>query len=43
MSAAHMNKNDKAEAIKDLEKAAALDPQNAGLKRQLDQLKAGGQ
>ncbi len=41
MSAAHLKKNDKAEAIKDLEKAAALDPQNPGLKRQLDQLKAG--
>ena len=41
MSAAHLKKNDKAEAIKDLEKAAALDPQNPGLKRQLDQLKSG--
>jgi len=39
MSQAHMKKNDKEQAIKDLEKAAALDPQNAGLKRQLDQLK----
>jgi hypothetical protein len=43
MSAAHLKKNDKAEAIKDLEKAAALDPQNAGLKRQLDQLKGATQ
>jgi tetratricopeptide (TPR) repeat protein len=39
MSQAHMKKNDKEQAIKDLERAAALDPQNAGLKRQLDQLK----
>ncbi len=43
MSAAHLKKNDKAEAIKDLEKAAALDPQNPGLKRQLDQLKGATQ
>ena len=46
MSQAHLKKNDKAEAIKDLEKAAALEPQNPGLKRQLDQLKGstpGGQ
>ena len=43
MSAAHLKKNDKAEAIKDLEKAAALDPQNAALKRQLDQLKGATQ
>jgi tetratricopeptide (TPR) repeat protein len=42
MSQAHLKKNDKEQAIKDLEKAAALDPQNAGLKRQLDQLKAAG-
>jgi tetratricopeptide (TPR) repeat protein len=40
MSQAHLKKNDKDQAIKDLEKAAALDPQNTGLKRQLDQLKA---
>jgi len=39
MSAAHLKQNKKDEAIKDLEKAAALDPQNPGLKRQLDQLK----
>jgi tetratricopeptide (TPR) repeat protein len=39
MSQAHLKKNEKEQAIKDLEKAAALDPQNAGLKRQLDQLK----
>ena len=39
MSQAHMKKNDKEAAIKDLEKAAALDPQNAGLRRQLEQLK----
>ncbi len=43
MSAAHLKKGDKAEAIKDLEKAAALDPQNPGLKRQLDQLKGATQ
>lgn len=42
MSQAHLKKNDKPEAIKDLEKAAALEPQNPGLKRQLDQLKASG-
>ena len=39
MSQAHLKKNEKEQAIKDLERAAALDPQNAGLKRQLDQLK----
>jgi tetratricopeptide (TPR) repeat protein len=39
MSQAHLKKNDKEAAIKDLEKAAALDPQNPGLRRQLDQLK----
>ena len=43
MSAAHMKKNDKADAIKDLEKAAAADPQNPQLKRQLDQLKGASQ
>jgi hypothetical protein len=43
MSAAHLKKNDKAEAIKDLEKAAAADPQNPQLKRQLDQLKGASQ
>jgi hypothetical protein len=32
-------KNDTAAAIKSLEKAVELDPQNAPLKRQLDQLK----
>ncbi|HEV3141907.1 MAG TPA: c-type cytochrome [Vicinamibacterales bacterium] len=40
MSQAHMKKNDKDAAIKDLEKAAALDPQNQGLRRQIDQLKS---
>jgi tetratricopeptide (TPR) repeat protein len=39
MSQAHLQKNEKEQAVKDLERAAALDPQNAGLKRQLDQLK----
>jgi tetratricopeptide (TPR) repeat protein len=39
LSQAHLKKNDKDAAIKDLEKAAALDPQNQGLRRQLDQLK----
>ena len=39
MSQAHMKKNDKDAAIKALERAAALDPQNQGLRRQLDQLK----
>jgi tetratricopeptide (TPR) repeat protein len=43
MSAAHLKKGEKADAIKDLEKAAALDPQNPGLKRQLDQLKGATQ
>ncbi|HZT77489.1 MAG TPA: c-type cytochrome [Vicinamibacterales bacterium] len=43
MSAAHLKQNKKDEAIKDLEKAAALDPQNPGLKRQLDQLKGATQ
>ena len=42
MSQAHLKKNDKDAAIKDLEKAAALDPQNQGLRRQLDQLKGPG-
>jgi Photosynthetic reaction centre cytochrome C subunit len=42
MSQAHLKKNDKDQAIKDLERAAALDPQNTGLKRQLDQLKGPG-
>ena len=42
MSQAHLKKNDKDLAIQDLQKAAALDPQNAGLKRQLDQLRATG-
>ena len=40
ISQAHMKKNDKEAAIKALERAAALDPQNQGLRRQLDQLKA---
>jgi len=39
MSQAHLKKNEKEAAIKDLEKAAALDPQNQGLRRQLEQLK----
>ena len=43
MSAAHLKQNKKDEAIKDLEKAAALDPQNPALKRQLDQLKGATQ
>lgn len=43
MSTAHLKRGEKAEAIKDLEKAAALDPQNPGLKRQLDQLKGATQ
>ena len=42
LSQAHMKKNEKDAAIKDLEKAAALDPQNQGLRRQLDQLKGPG-
>jgi len=42
MSQAHLKQNKKEDAIKDLEKAAALDPQNAALKRQLDQLKGPG-
>jgi len=43
MSQAHLKQNKKDDAIKDLEKAAALDPQNPGLKRQLDQLKGATQ
>lgn len=42
MSQAHVKKNEKDAAIKDLEKAAALDPQNQGLRRQLEQLKGPG-
>jgi len=43
ISQAQLKKNDKDAAIKALEKAAALDPQNQGLRRQLDQLKGPGQ
>ncbi|HMD36314.1 MAG TPA: c-type cytochrome [Vicinamibacterales bacterium] len=39
ISQAQLKKNDKDAAIKALERAAALDPQNQGLRRQLDQLK----
>jgi tetratricopeptide (TPR) repeat protein len=39
LSQAQRAKNDTAAAIKSLEKAVELDPQNAQLKRQLDQLK----
>jgi len=39
LSQAQQKKNDKAAAIKSLEKAVELDPQNAATKRQLDQLK----
>ena len=39
LSLAQQRKNDKEAAIKSLEKAIDLDPQNAQLKRQLDQLK----
>ena len=38
-SQAQQRKNDKDAAVKSLEKAVELDPQNAQLKRQLDQLK----
>ena len=40
MSAAYTRKTDKDGAIKAMEKAVELDPQNAQTKRQLDQLKA---
>jgi tetratricopeptide (TPR) repeat protein len=40
LSQAQQRKNDKEAAIKSLEKAVELDPQNAQFKRQLDQLKA---
>jgi tetratricopeptide (TPR) repeat protein len=39
MAQAHQRKNDKASAIKDLEKAVELDPNNAQAKAQLQQLK----
>jgi tetratricopeptide (TPR) repeat protein len=39
LSQAQQRKNDKDAAIRSLEKAVELDPQNAALKRQLDQLK----
>jgi hypothetical protein len=39
LSQAQQRKNDKDAAVKSLEKAVELDPQNAQLKRQLDQLK----
>ena len=39
LSQAHQKKNDKDAAIKALEKAVEIDPQNAAIKRQLDQLK----
>jgi hypothetical protein len=39
LSQAQRAKNDTAAATKSLEKAVELDPQNAQLKRQLDQLK----
>jgi Photosynthetic reaction centre cytochrome C subunit len=39
LAAAQRAKNDTAAAVKSLEKAVELDPQNAQLKRQLDQLK----
>ena len=39
LSLAHQKKNDKDLAIKALEKAVELDPQDAQIKRQLDQLK----
>jgi Tfp pilus assembly protein PilF len=39
MAQAHQRKNDKDAAIKDLEKAVELDPNNAQAKAQLQQLK----
>ena len=39
MAQAHQKKNDKDAAIKDLEKAVELDPNNAQAKAQLQQLK----
>jgi hypothetical protein len=43
LAQAQQRKNDKDAAIKSQEKAVELDPQNAQLKRQLDQLKGQGQ
>ena len=40
MSAAYTRKTDKDGATKAMEKAVELDPANAQIKRQLDQLKA---
>ena len=42
MAQAHQKKNDKAAAIKDLEKAVELDPNNAQAKTQLAELKGRG-
>jgi tetratricopeptide (TPR) repeat protein len=42
MAQAHQKKNDKDAAIKNLEKAVELDPNNAQAKAQLQQLKGGG-
>ena len=39
MAQVHQKKNDKDAAIKDLEKAVAMDPNNAQAKAQLQQLK----
>jgi hypothetical protein len=41
MAQAYMRKNDKENAVKSLEKAVQLDPNNQLAKRQLDQLKSG--
>lgn len=40
---AYARKSDSANAVKNLEKSLELDPQNAGVKRRLDQLKKAGQ
>jgi Tfp pilus assembly protein PilF len=39
MAQAHQKKNDKDTAVKDLEKAVEMDPNNAQAKAQLQQLK----
>ena len=40
LAQAHERKRDQAAAVKDLEKALALDPENAAAKRQLARLRA---
>lgn len=39
MSQTHLRLDDRAAAVQDLQRAVAIDPRNAALKRQLDELK----